>query len=801
MKKLLLFFIFTFFLQTIQAQNKRVLDSLQVVYKNAKHDTSKILTLVSIASQYRNNKSDTTLILAEKALDWAEKNKYENGVLNAWAAIGAYYRIKGSYDIASNYYHKVLKIREKNGDKKGVAAMLNSIGSIYNNQAKYILALQYYQNALKLQQELHDNVNIAAILNNIGNIYYSQQDFDLSLDYHVQSLNIKKIIKDKFGMGYSLFNIANIYKAKKNYSDALIYLAQALQVNEEVDNKVNVSYCFNSMGEIYLKQNKYVESLAYYEKSLKIKEELKDKWGMTYSLTGIAQVYQKQAMYDKSIVYAEKSLKLSQEIKTPSEAKEAMLVLYETYKLQNNLAKALQYFEAYKSINDSIFTLDKSKALSNLTSTMELDNKKKEVDLLAKDNELNRLNTERKDRELEINKKQGEADRFFALARQEKDKRKSDSLYTLAQKKQLETDKLSAENKTHLAENKNQKIENQKQKEAGEFQRIIIYLTLIGFASMIIFALFVYRSRQVQKILNATLHTKNKILAEQQSSLLVMNEELQQSQEEIIAQRDHIEEQNKNLAYQNIQTKQSITTALAIQKALLPFDNRVRGILKDYFVLYQPRDIVSGDFYWIEKLDNQVMVIGGDCTGHGVPGAFMSLIAINLLEKIVLQDKITSPSQILRNLHDLVRSALKQDEIENNSGMDLGIVTITDGNKLSFSGAKRPLYFIDSSNPTEVRVYGGSRKSIGGLQNEAKEFEEVMLVLPADSMFYLSSDGLADQNNMKRKRLKEEPVLEVLLATYKQPLENQRLALSQLLENHMIGTEQRDDILLLGIKI
>jgi len=227
----------------------------------------------------------------------------------------------------------------------------------------------------------------------------------------------------------------------------------------------------------------------------------------------------------------------------------------------------------------------------------------------------------------------------------------------------------------------------------------------------------------------------------------------------------------------------------------------LRGILKDYFIFYQPRDIVSGDFYWIEKVDDEVIVIAGDCTGHGVPGAFMSLIAINLLERVVLQQKVTSPPQILRDLHTLVRLALKQDEIENHSGMDMGIVKISEGRILHFSGAKRPLYYIDASQPTEVHVCGGSRKSIGGLQNDAKEFEEVMIALPAGSTFYLSSDGLADQNNEKRKRLKEEPVLTALLENYPISMEAQKNAIKTILDKHMAGTEQRDDILLLGVKI
>jgi serine phosphatase RsbU (regulator of sigma subunit) len=296
-----------------------------------------------------------------------------------------------------------------------------------------------------------------------------------------------------------------------------------------------------------------------------------------------------------------------------------------------------------------------------------------------------------------------------------------------------------------------------------------------------------------------------RIISQQQEELQVMNEELIQNQEEIITQRNFIEEQNANLSSKNEQITQSITTALAIQKALLPFDNRVKQFLKEYFVLYQPRDIVSGDFYWIERVENKAVIVAADCTGHGVPGAFMSLVAINLLERVVLQQEITVPSLILHELHDLVRIALKQDEIENQSGMDLAVVMLDLPEEnytevtLHFAGAKRPLHYIDALNPTKVGKIAGSRRAIGGFQNETISFEETSLTLPKGSTFYISSDGLADQNNKQRKRLTDAPILEVLLAHYPS-LPTQHEAIQAILNAQMEGTTQRDDILFLGIK-
>ena len=808
MKKYVLLLLFASFLHTIQAQNKRALDSLQTVYKNAQHDTIRVLVLNQIAVQYRGTKPDTSLFIAQKALEISEQTQNMRGKANSLTSIGSAYHSKSDYALALDYYQKSLQIAESVGDKQYIANSLGNIGVVYQTQSNYPLALNYFQRCLKIQEEVKNKRGIATVLTNLGLIYRVQGNIPLAITHYQRSLKIQEEIKDKRGASNNLNNLGVIYATDGNYPLALEYYQKSLVIEEELKNKNGIARNLTNMAIIYRNQQNIPLALTFYEKGLQIREEIKDKAGIASSLQSMAVLYQIQKMYDKSIEYAQKSLQIYQEIKVLKESKDVMTILYQTYKLQKNTEKALEYFESSRKLQDSIFSIEKSKAISTLTSTMDLERKEKAYTLLQKDNEItkvsaerNRLEVDRVARELKIKEKQAEADQLFALAKQEKDKRKADSLYALAQKKQLEADKLTAENKTQLVENQKHKIENQKQRESAGFQRVITYLILAGFMGVLVLAFFIYRSRQVQKNLNGQLSEKAQELTIAYNELQTTHEELHQTQEEIIAQRDYIETQNSDLQRKNGHINDSIKAALIIQQALLPFDKRVRGILKDYFVLYQPRDIVSGDFYWIEKIADEVLVVAGDCTGHGVPGAFMSLIAINLLEKVVLQDKVTSPAQVLGALHELVRSSLKQDEIDNQSGMDLAIVKITKDNVLYFSGAKRPLYYIDSSNPTEVRVCGGSRKSIGGLQSEAKIFDELRLDLPADSMFYLSSDGLVDQNDLKRKRLKEEPVLEALLATYKQPLENQRVALSQLLENHMMGTEQRDDILLLGVKI
>ncbi len=726
------------------AQNPKVLDSLHNAYKNSRIDTTKIKILLRLADQYKNNAPDTCLILTQKAIQQSEKINYKKGLAQSLNMMGSAYYYLSNYPKALEYYQKALSLSEQLSENSLAASALNNIGISYRVQNNLPKALEYYEKAITLKKQFNDINNLGVMLNNVGSLYYQIENYPKSLEYHQQSLDLAQKNKDTRATGVSL----------------------------------------NNIGYVHYKQGNYTKAKEFYQKSLVAREKSNDKQGLSFTLDGLAKVFLQEKDYTQAKECAEKAVKLAQEAKSAQRIAEASSTLYEIHKKMGNYEKSLAYFETTKTINDSLFNIEKSKAISGMTSTIELERKQKDFLLLQKDSELIA-------RQLEISQKRAEAENLIALAKGEKDKRKADSLLALAQKKELEADKLAAQNKIQTAE-------NEKQREAVAFQQTINYLILAVLFSVLVLAYFIFRSRQAQKQLNTELSHKTE-------EIQLKNEELQQIQEEIIAQRDQIEEQNNALSYHITQTEHSIKAALTIQKAVLPFDNRIRELLKDYFVLYRPRNIVSGDFYWIEQVGKDTFIAVADCTGHGIPGAFMSLIGINVLERIIVHQKIYNPSEILHNMHQTVRLALKQDIIENHSGMDLGLVRLEydEAGKanICYAGAKRPLYYIDASLPTEVRKIAGSRKAIGGIQNEKITYDENFLSLPAQSMLYMSSDGLEDQNNVARKRLQEKPILASLLQNYQLPLESQKNAIEVILDKHMEGTEQRDDILLLGLTL
>ncbi len=310
----------------------------------------------------------------------------------------------------------------------------------------------------------------------------------------------------------------------------------------------------------------------------------------------------------------------------------------------------------------------------------------------------------------------------------------------------------------------------------------------------------------------------NGLLSEKQQEIVLQNEELHQQSEELMTQRDFLEQANielskthqeinlqkEELEKKNRQIRQSINAALTIQEAILPYQDKMSRLLGEHFVLYRPKDTVSGDFYWMEKIDNQIIFIVADCTGHGVPGAFMTLIGNSLLDKLVRVLKITDPATILQRLHEDVYKALKQKYTGNNYGMDAIVLNIqntdSDQTKVIFSGAKNPFYYIDPQKTDAVVRVRGSRKSIGGYQNEHISFENQEVKLNKGSFIYLATDGYIDQNNSKRKKIGENNYTKTLQEIAHLPLEEQKNILEKVLEEHMKGVEQRDDILLIGFK-
>ncbi|WP_338792809.1 SpoIIE family protein phosphatase [Bernardetia sp. MNP-M8] len=292
----------------------------------------------------------------------------------------------------------------------------------------------------------------------------------------------------------------------------------------------------------------------------------------------------------------------------------------------------------------------------------------------------------------------------------------------------------------------------------------------------------------------------------QNEDLEKSNHDLNQTKGELETKIEQIETLNKEVTTKNQKITDSIRYAQTIQEAILPAAIEFEKAFADYFVLYSPKDMVSGDFYWMTNqytLDGQKTVLATvDCTGHGVPGAFMSMIGNTLLNEIVNQEKIFDTAQILTRLHEGVKKSLQQNNMSNDDGMDVCICTIhfnsDETAHVQFTGAKRPLYYFQNSFLQSLK---GDVKSIGGRDRKEKPFTTQDLYLMKGDCLYLMTDGFSDQQNSDNKKFGTTRLLELLEKNASLALPVQKQELNDELQTHSWGVEQRDDITIVGVKI
>lgn len=261
-----------------------------------------------------------------------------------------------------------------------------------------------------------------------------------------------------------------------------------------------------------------------------------------------------------------------------------------------------------------------------------------------------------------------------------------------------------------------------------------------------------------------------------------------------------IQNYNKDriLKLQNKQIQSSIRYAERIQSAVLPSSNYLTELLPNHFIFYKPKDVVSGDFYWCRKEDNKIIIAVADCTGHGVPGAFMSLIGHQLLDRAVIDKKIYEPEKILESVNKAIRQVWNGERASIHEGMEMAICVIEkEKNKISFAGAKRPICIIQNNKPSHVK---GDRVGIDGKQNAIYTKHE--FDLQPNTQIYLYSDGYQDQfGGRENRRFMSKNLRNLFLQIEKKSPQEQLEEVSSSFENWKRHYDQIDDVLVLGIKL
>lgn len=342
-----------------------------------------------------------------------------------------------------------------------------------------------------------------------------------------------------------------------------------------------------------------------------------------------------------------------------------------------------------------------------------------------------------------------------------------------------------------------------------DFAFIISYLEIIDILPSNIFTFyalyigiilqFVFLSISIAESIKDVYRARS----EAQADLLAYQEEVNQELEEKVTQRtNELHLQKKIVEDKNNLILSSVRYAQTIQESILPDSNYIKKLIPEHFIFFQPKDIVSGDFYWVKELENdQYLIAAVDCTGHGIPGAFMSMIGINLL-KLIVSRNITEPHLILSELHKEVQSVLKQEKTKNSDGMDMGLCLVDRKQKtIKFAGAKNPLIYLQNGEINRIKA---TRKSIGGAEQGAEIVFQQHEISYAEHpiSFYLLSDGFVDQfGGEKGEKFLMHNFIKLLNELKNTPITQQEQTLQSTFKNWMGETNfQIDDVLVIGVK-
>lgn len=758
------------------------------------------------------------------ALKAFEILKQDNRMVNTYTSIGILYQEQEAYTQAVKYFEQALKKSDDN-NKKINELLLEDIAHSYIQLENYQQAIQYKTKLLNIYLEQKNTDKVIETYKELSSLCELTRQYRLAQRYNTELASIYGKRNDLGGLSSAHNNLGFISKRNDDLKTSAEYFTKVVElVNEQPKNlsESDKAILYINVGVAYTNLKQYTRAKESYTTALRIREHQKNETEIANVDNYLASNYYVSGNTSRALKTVNEAIKLA-------EANHAEEVLVTSYKIlslihdkDNNPAKAQVYLEKHKALKDKLSKEAKERKEKMLQRQLLIEKNEEEIRTLLADQEHEALESERKENKLKLqdNEIKLKAKELAILKRdqelkaieyknQQLEKERTEQALTLAQQ-QLEAEKRNRE-LDMLAKAKELQEQKLKQKILEEEKQNKTIQLLESDKklkdeqlknSYWIFGLFVL----VIGIIAVSLIQKrkaNRLLQRQQNEIKEKNEALLQNMEELRAAQDILSEQNDQLEVQHQKITHSIRYAERIQRSVLPADSMMNKLFPEHFILYLPKDIVSGDFYWAAQKDKRRILAVVDCTGHGVPGAFMSIVGSNTLNELVNEKHVTEPAQILNQLHEGIRHKLSQEESQNHDGMDIGICSIDlheDGSyRVMFAAAKQTLFVMRMGELLEL---DGDRKSVGGANaGNTRDFSTKELILQKGDILYFTTDGFIDQNSPDRVRFNKKRFKTLIEEVYQQQIQAQRHAFENTLASHRLGAEQRDDITVIGVKL
>jgi len=677
---------------------------------------------------------------------------------------------------AENYLYEALQIAQTAGDNTLLANTYNELGKFYRNQSKYPEALKYHHLADSLAVKMGDCILQATTLNNIGVVYRRLDNHAQASEYHLRALNIAEGCKDTFNISVACNSLGNIFSLNGRYQQALSYFNRALALSISQNNLLGQAMNFNNIGEVYEFMGDYRNAKYYYTKSLDINFKLKNLKGISINYNALGKIemfngnpenayrlFQNALDIDRKLgdkkFLADSYVNLAKACLALKKIDKAKIYLDSTITIAQQIGSPWHLQSAYEVYSD--YFVQKSDYLSALLSYKN-------------------------------------ASRFKDSLLNEKNARHLSTIQTI-----YETEKKEKEISYLLQE----QALKQKELEKNNAQKNALIIGLVLSSLVVIVSLFAWRTKVKS---NIVLSDQIKEIEDKNRLLEIQKEEIEQQKIKIETNQAFIEQKNKNLeeAHKIIESyieniTDSIRYAEKIHESIQPSLSDMLSIFLDAFIYSKPKDIVSGDFCWLTRRDNLVFLALADCTGHGVPGAFMSTIGINILNQAINEQHLYSPDKILTFINRTLINRLNKstgEQVLKNS-MDIAVCTFdTESLLLSYSGALIPIFIQKGNSVEEVKP---DSITLGtNFSHSASGFSLQNIQLNHGDWVYLSSDGFFDQlGGESRKKFTRKQFMQIVADSPNMKGNVKVDIIEKKFLQWMNRTPQLDDVLVWGFQV
>lgn len=616
-------------------------------------------------------------------------------------------------------------------------------------------ALVYYSKALHLDTLLNRIEDASADHVHISKAYSLKGNIDKALDHLRKALQLAKDGGFKEQEADCLFALAVLYDRMDEPSKAITFCENAVVIQKQIGDSSGLAYSYHRMGLAYEGLGKYDEALRFLELSLEIRQKMKAEAQYGAPLNGIGLVYMDKKEYQLAL----KKFYDAYKYWSAANDKEGMVIatgnLGELSKRMGDNENALRYLLQSYQLADEIHAISFQKGTAHALAEIyyEKGNYKLAYDYYNKYSSL---------RDTLFSEENSQ--RMAEMQSRYESEQKEQQINLLTKEKELQNSELSK-------------------------KRFMLNALGVGGILLLVLVFMAFRNIRQKKKAN--------------SKLSAAYSEIEHKNEKLVDVYHVLEQNRDEIAGKNKEITDSIKYAKRLQEAILPSKDFIQSLFPSSFVMYKPKDIVSGDFYWFERSGNKKLFAAVDCTGHGVPGAFMSIVGYNQLNQAVNENGLSKPNLILNALNKGITSSLKQTEEGSTvkDGMDIALCSLDETtNTLEFSGAYNPLWLVRDGTMTELK---GDKKPIGVFVGEEMQaFSSQEIHLQKGDSLYIFTDGYADQFGGQRgKKFKYKQLQELILSISMKTMEEQRNILDKTIEEWKGELEQIDDILVMGIRI